>query len=159
MASDQIPSIPQSLRILLLGQTQSNLEDDLGELKLTDLTVLQHVIKSDHRRERLLHEERTLSAAIENAKEPTAAIVAYRKVCHGRLEQRTQEARQIALRRSGARGAKARKVLIQLEAELKERGPGAALGREFDHGPNLAERRCICVYPLAGPLLGNSEFF
>jgi hypothetical protein len=120
IASDQIPSIPQSLRILLLGQTQSNLEDDLGALKLTDLTVLQHVIKSDRKRERLLLEERILSSAIDNVKEPTAAVLAYRKVCHQRLEQRTHEARQIALRRSGARGAKARKILIQLEAELKE---------------------------------------
>lgn len=106
--------------MLLLGQTQPNLEDDLGALKVTDLTVLQHVIKSDRKRERLLHEERILSSAIENVKEPTAAVSAYRKVCHERLEQRTHEARQIAVRRSGARGAKARKTLIQLEAELKE---------------------------------------
>lgn len=120
IASDQIPSIPQSLRVLLLGQTQSNLENDLGGLKLTDLTVLQHVIKSDRKRERLLQEERMLSSAIENVKVPTAAVVAYRKVCHERLEQRTHEARQIALRRSGARGAKARKTLLQLEAEVKE---------------------------------------
>ena len=120
IASDQIPSIPQNLRVLLLGQTQSNLEDDLGGLKLTDLTVLQHVIKSDRRRERLLHEERVLSSAIENVKEPTAGVLAYRKVCHERLEQRAHEARQIVLRRSGARGAKARKTLLQLEAELKE---------------------------------------
>jgi hypothetical protein len=98
----------------------SNVEDDLGSLKLTDLNVLQHVVRSDRKRERLLHEERVLSSAIENVKEPTAAVVAYRKVCHERLEQRTHEARQIALRRSGARGAKARKTLIQLEAELKE---------------------------------------
>jgi hypothetical protein len=98
----------------------SNVEDDLGSLKLTDLNVLQHVVRSDRKRERLLHEERVLSSAIENVQEPTAAVVAYRKVCHERLEQRTHEARQIALRRSGARGAKARKTLIQLEAELKE---------------------------------------
>jgi hypothetical protein len=126
IASDQIPSIPQSLRVLLLGQTQSNLEDGVGELKLTDLTVLQHVVKSDRKRERLLHEERLLSAAIENVKEPTAAVLACRKVSHERLEQRTHEARQIALRRSGARGAKARKTLIQLEAELKESGERCA---------------------------------
>lgn len=82
--------------------------------------MLQRVIKSDHERERLAQEERHLSSAIDNVKEPTAAVVAYRKVRHERLEQRTHEARQIVLRRSGARGAKARKTLIQLEAELKD---------------------------------------
>lgn len=92
----------------------------MGDVKLNDLTVLQHVIKSDRKRERLLHEGRILSSAIENVKEPVAVVLAYRKICHDRLEQQTHEARQIALRRSGARGAKARKILIQLEAELKE---------------------------------------
>ena len=106
--------------MLLLGQTLSNLEDELNELKLNDMTVLQHVLKSDRKRERLLYEERVLSSAVENVKEPTAAVHAYRRVCHQRLERRTHEARQIALRRSGARGAKARKTLLQLEAELKE---------------------------------------
>ena len=105
---------------MLLGQTQSNLEDDLGDLKLNDLTVLQHVIKSDRKRERLLNEERLLSAAIDNTKDSTAAVMAYREVCHERLEQRTHVAKQIALRRSGARGAKAKKALLELEAEMKE---------------------------------------
>ena len=106
--------------MLLLGQTVSNLEEDLRELDLADLTVLQHVVKSDRRRERLLHEERTLSPAIEDAKDPTAAVRAYRRIYLERLEHRMHEARQIALRRSGARGAKARKTVVQLEEELKE---------------------------------------
>ena len=78
------------------------------------------MVNSDKHRERLLHEERILSMAIENTKDPTAAVHAYRKVCHERLERRVHEARQIELRRSGARGAKARKILLQLEAELKQ---------------------------------------
>lgn len=106
--------------MLLLGQTESNVEDELGELKLSDIKVLEHVIKSDKKRERLLHEEQILSTAIENVRIPTAPVHAYRRICHERLEQRTEDARQIALRRSGARGAKARKTLIQLEEELKE---------------------------------------
>ena len=120
MASDQIPSIPQSLRILLLGQSQSNLSDDLGSLSLEDVTVLQHVIRSDHTRERLMREEKVLSSAIENAADPLAVVQAHRKVSHERLEQETHEARQIALRRSGARGAKAKKVLLEREADLVE---------------------------------------
>ena len=114
IATDQIPSVPQSLRVLLLGQTQSNLEDAFAHLKVSDITVLDYVVKSDRKRERLLHEERTLSSAIENISE------AYRQISHDRLEQQTHEARQIAARRSGARGMKARKVLIQLEDELKQ---------------------------------------
>lgn len=113
--------------MLLLGQTQPSLEDGVENLRLSDLTVLQHVIKSDRRRERLLHEERVLSTAIENVKEPTAAVLAYRQMNHERLEQRTHEARQIALRRSGARGAKAKKELLRLEAELKESNETYAL--------------------------------
>ena len=98
----------------------SNVEDDLSQLNLTDITVLQHVVKSDRKRERLLYEEKTLSSAIENVREPTAAVHAYRRICHQRLEQQTYEARQIVLRRSGARGARARKILLDLEAEVKQ---------------------------------------
>ena len=106
--------------MLLLGQTESNVEGDLGELELTDMTVLQHVMKSDRKRGRLLHEERVLSAAIEDVKNPTAAVAAYRRIAHERLEGITCEARKIATRRSGARGAKARKTALQLEDELKQ---------------------------------------
>lgn len=120
IASDQIPSIPHSLRILLLGQTESNVDEDLEKLTLSDPTVLDHVVKSDKTRERLLHEERILSAALENTKEPNAIVQAYRIVCHERLKNRTHVARQIQLRRSGARGAKARKTLLQLEEELEK---------------------------------------
>jgi ATP-binding cassette, subfamily F, member 3 len=120
IATDQIPSIPQSLRVLLLGQTQSNLEEDFEKLNLQNVTVLEHVIRSDKKREQLLYEERRLSAAIDNAQKPTAAVFSYRQICHQRLEQRTQDARQIASRRSGARGMKARKTLIALEEEVKQ---------------------------------------
>ena len=104
---------------MLLGQTQSHLEDDLNGLTISEKTVLQHVVQSDKKREQLLREERTLSAAIERTKDPTAAVLAYRQVCHERLDARTFEARRINLRRSGARGAQSRKVLLALEAEVK----------------------------------------
>ncbi|KAK5168795.1 uncharacterized protein LTR77_006104 [Saxophila tyrrhenica] len=120
MATDQIPSIPQSLRILLLGQTQSNLEDSMSDLKLSDTTVLDFVVRIDRKRETLLAEERALTTAIEETGKPTAAILAYRKVHHERLGRRTEESRKMASRRSGARGMKARKILNGLEEELKE---------------------------------------
>ena len=120
IAANQVLSIPQSLKVLLLGQTQSDVEGDLGKLKLTDLTVLQHVVKNNRERERLLHEEMTLSAAIEDDKSPMAAIHAYSKISNDRMECLTQEAQKTASRRSGARGAKARKVALQLEEDLKQ---------------------------------------
>lgn len=92
----------------------------MASLKLEDVTVLQHVIKSDKKRERLLHEEKLLSAAIDNTANPLAVVQAYRDVAFERLELQTHEARQISLRRSGARGAKAKKTLLQREAELAE---------------------------------------
>lgn len=87
---------------------------------MVDQTVLQYVIKSDKKRERLLQEERVLSAALENVKDPTSIVHAYLRIRHERLEDQVSQARQIQLRRSDARGAKARKTLLQLEEELKD---------------------------------------
>jgi hypothetical protein len=120
IATNQIPSIPQSLRVLLLGQTQSNLEDHFESLNLSETKVLDYVVKSDRKRENLLAEERALSTAIEDVQRSTSSVLAYRKICHERLERRTEEARKIATRRSGARGMKARKILNGLEAEVKQ---------------------------------------
>lgn len=85
-----------------------------------DETVVQHVLRSDERRERLMEEARVLMEAVEDNDNSTAMVQAYRRVTHRRLETREAEAKQIALRRSGARGAKARKVLLDLEAELAD---------------------------------------
>lgn len=106
--------------MLLLGQTVSNLQEDFEDLKLVDQTILQYVIKSDKKRERLLQEESVLSTALENVKNPTSIVYAYGRIRHERLEDQMSQARQIQLRRSGARGAKARKTLLQLEEELKD---------------------------------------
>lgn len=85
-------------------------------MQLDDLSVLQYVVRSDATRERLLHESKTLSTALD-AKDPTAAVRAYRQVSHERLEKRLADARQIAKRRSGARGKEASKVQLRLEGE------------------------------------------
>ena len=56
IADGQVPGIPWSLRVLLLGQTRSSLEDEVDRLKLKEETVLQHVVRSDRVRERYLRE-------------------------------------------------------------------------------------------------------
>jgi ATP-binding cassette subfamily F protein 3 len=55
---------------------------------------------------------------VETQRDSSAPVKAYRKVSHERLEHRLAEIRQIALRRSGARGAKAKKELIKTEEEF-----------------------------------------
>lgn len=119
IAGDHIPSIPQNTRVLLLGQTQSSVEDDVANLSLNDTKVVDYVVRSDRERERFLAEEQVLSSAVDNAQNPTAAVFAYRRISHQRLERRTREARQIATRRSGARGIKARKTLNDLEEAVE----------------------------------------
>lgn len=120
IATDRIPSIPQSVRVLLLGQTMSNLEDEMDRLSLESLTVLQHVLQSNKQRETLSREEKILSVAIDNTNEPSAIAHAFRKISHERLEKKTESARRIAIRRSGARGKEARKEQIRLEEELEK---------------------------------------
>jgi ATP-binding cassette subfamily F protein 3 len=59
-----------------------------------------------------------LSPAVETQKDPTAPVKAFRLVSHQRLERRLDEVRQISAKRSGARGAKAKKELIKTEEEF-----------------------------------------
>jgi ABC-type dipeptide/oligopeptide/nickel transport system ATPase subunit len=119
IATDQIPNIPRGVKVLLLGQVESEKEDDPASKPAgEDESVLQHVLRSDQKRERLLREARQLSAAFEDASNPLAAVGAYRRVSHERLEDEVAAARQIAIRRSGARGARSRQVLIKLEEAL-----------------------------------------
>lgn len=92
----------------------------MEKLKLKDETVLQHVVRSDRLREQYLRESDLLSSALENSNDPFAAVKAYRLLSHERLERTVNEARQIAARRSGARGLKARKELVAWEEKLAE---------------------------------------
>lgn len=59
-----------------------------------------------------------LSEALDNANDPLAVVRAIRKLKHERLEQALSEMKEIAARRSGARGAKSRKDLISLEEQV-----------------------------------------
>ena len=104
--------------MLLLGQVQSNRNEDPVDIDARDGTVFQHVLRSNKERERLLYEARKLSDAIENTKDSTAAIRVYRELTHQRLERDVAQAGEQAASLSGARGFKARKTLTQLEEEL-----------------------------------------
>src|ERR1700742_2130951 len=132
MADKQIPGIALNFRILLLGQTRElGVDEQVGGLSVQEETVLEHVIRSNHVRERYLKESQSkslsfpkilscgcltvplvLSTALDGHANPSKPIKALRTVRHERLLRKLDEAHQTALRRSGARGLKARKALI-----------------------------------------------
>ncbi|KAI7539643.1 ABC transporter domain-containing protein, partial [Hortaea werneckii] len=121
LGTEGIPGVPRSVRILLLGQSDESSE---GQNANTDdsraVTVVEHVLRSDKHRERLIEQANRLSAAVEDTEDPIAAVRVYRQLSCERLESDVAEARQIANRRSGARGLKARKELIRLEEGMAE---------------------------------------
>jgi ATP-binding cassette, subfamily F, member 3 len=56
-AEGRIPGISWGLRILLLGQTRElSIEEKVGGLSVREETVLEHVVRSDRVRERLVRE-------------------------------------------------------------------------------------------------------
>ncbi|KAG6814535.1 hypothetical protein H0H92_000062 [Tricholoma furcatifolium] len=122
LAEGLIPGVPWSLNILLLGQTDlantNTLNESFVALRFTDGTVLEHVMRSDANRERLLAEAKHLSDALENTKDPLAIVQAFRKLKYECLMRAHDEMAKIAARRSGARGAKARKDLIAAEERV-----------------------------------------
>jgi hypothetical protein len=107
---------------LLLGQTRAaDDEEDSSDYTApaADQTVLEHVIQSNVARERALQETAKLSKALEDTENPISVVHASRKLKHARLRRDLEEMRRIAARRSGARGAKARKELIALEEKFE----------------------------------------
>ena len=59
-----------------------------------------------------------LSAALENTDNPTDIVHVIRRIQHDRILRKHADALEIATRRSGARGAQARKDLITIEKEV-----------------------------------------
>ena len=116
--------------------SSSALNDKLATLSFEDGTVLDHVMRSDAARERALLDAKRaalqfqffsasslfdnadLSEALDNVKDPVAVVRAVRKLNHERLLREHSEIAKIAARRSGARGAKARKELIAAEEQV-----------------------------------------
>jgi ATP-binding cassette subfamily F protein 3 len=124
MAEGLIPGIPAATRILLLGQVQEDEDDGLTTSPSPNETVLEHVLRSDKQRERLLYEASRLTAAMDNIDDSTALLKVYRQLICERLQRDVDEAKRRASKTSGVRGLGARKALTILEEEL-----GAALKR------------------------------
>ncbi|KIW04402.1 uncharacterized protein PV09_04680 [Verruconis gallopava] len=122
IAEGRIPGIPWSTKVLLLGQTREiGLEEGFGGLNIVGgETVLEHVLRSDQEREKLVKEEEVLASGIESQNDPLAAVRAYRTISHQRLGKKLDEMKMIATRRSGARGKKAREEQVKMEEEFEQ---------------------------------------
>ena len=60
LAEKIIPGVPENLRILLVGQTDT----EAGNVNIADLTVVQYVLRLDARRERLLEEWKSMPSCL-----------------------------------------------------------------------------------------------
>jgi ATP-binding cassette, subfamily F, member 3 len=123
IADGDIPNMPWTLDILLLGQT--TLTEELDGLQLADETVLQHVLRSDKKLTAAQREAEILSSALESFRDPTQPVFAYRRIQYERLQVKLEHAKAKAARtssafRDGARGLKARKALIAAEAQVED---------------------------------------
>ena len=123
LAEHRIPGLASNLRVLLLGQTRitSDVEPEKTENQAKVPTVLEHVTRSDAKREKLLKESQNLAAVIETKNVSSSRIAkVVREVQLEHCEQDLKDARLVAARRSGARGAKARQVLIEKEEAMEQ---------------------------------------
>ena len=133
--------MPWSLRILLLGQSSlvvnNDIVSDVAKMQIKECTVLEHVVHSDARQELALQEANCacfhlgrlcplfishappgLSNALDNVDDALVVVRTVRQLKHQRLLRKLAEMKEIASRRSGARGNKARKDLISLETRV-----------------------------------------
>jgi ATP-binding cassette, subfamily F, member 3 len=121
LAERRIPGVASNLRVLLLGQTRitSGLDTNQPETQGSAQTVLEYVTRSDKKRENALEELQKLADVLENKDVPVErTIKVVRELQRKHAEQDLKEAQLIAARRSGARGARARQVLIEKEDAL-----------------------------------------
>ncbi|KAF8751726.1 ABC transporter [Rhizoctonia solani] len=118
IADKIIPGIPENLRILLVGQVEGALSLFSDEDK-EQPTVVQVVVRSDSRRETALWEHKILSTGLESDSEVQLleAVVTLR---HARALKELELAQKIAAKRSGARGADARKQLLVCEKQVAD---------------------------------------
>jgi hypothetical protein len=79
------------------------------------------VIASDHLRQRLIEDSASLSEVLQDGAGDVNRIVhAHRRLKLEQAQRDLEEARLVAQHRSGARGAKARQVLLTKEAAVRE---------------------------------------
>jgi ATP-binding cassette subfamily F protein 3 len=98
---------------------QEDEDDDSSTSSSPNETVLEHVLRSDKQRERLLYEAGRLTAAMDNIDDSTALLMVYRQLRCERLQRDVDEAKRGASKTSGVRGLGARKALTILEEELR----------------------------------------
>ncbi|KIX06247.1 uncharacterized protein Z518_04222 [Rhinocladiella mackenziei CBS 650.93] len=115
LAERRVPGAPSNLRLLLLGQTRvsSDAGVDPAEAEESSQSVLEHVTRSDHRRERALKDANSMPPL-------SAAVMTVRSLQIEQAKQQFAEVQLIAERRSGARGLKARQMLIAKEKAVQE---------------------------------------
>ncbi|KAK0523295.1 hypothetical protein OC835_006300 [Tilletia horrida] len=120
MADNLIPGLPPHLKIQLVSQLEV---ESLATSNSTDqedrvLSVIDVVLASDKQRHRLEREMQILSTALETGSEEVVrkAVLNIELL---RTKDELDDARRLALRRSGARGAAARQHLIQMEAKME----------------------------------------
>ncbi|KAL2415621.1 ABC transporter F family member 3 [Exophiala dermatitidis] len=115
LAERRVPGVPNNLRFLLLGQTRVSsdaLSDPIG-VETPAQTILEHVTRSDHKRERL-------TVALEDKADSNKLVKTVQSLQVEQAKQELAEAQLIAARRSGARGLKARQLLIEKEKALEK---------------------------------------
>ncbi|KAN0066399.1 hypothetical protein ACQY0O_000493 [Thecaphora frezii] len=112
-----IPGISNAIKILLVSQIAT--AQDASESHAT--SVLDVVIRSDAERTRAQAEVEALARVLERASQDEGEIrnIVLRLQLR-RAADRLEETRKVAIKRSGARGALARKELVIAEAEYKE---------------------------------------
>ncbi|KAG8786659.1 hypothetical protein FRC12_016405 [Ceratobasidium sp. 428] len=137
LAEKIIPGVPENIRILLVGQVDDSLLDPAKSG--TQATVVEVVVKSDSRREYAMWEYKTLSAALESDSEIQLmqGLVTLRR---SRALKDLELAQKIATKRSGTRGAEARKHLLVCEKQVADLDIELATVKEgkFDSNPETA---------------------
>ncbi|EXJ92414.1 hypothetical protein A1O3_00965 [Capronia epimyces CBS 606.96] len=147
LAEKRVPGVPSNIRLLLLGQTRVSSDALSDPVEVEGLsqtaTVLEHVTRSDQIRERALKASKSmlnhsqpllwdLSVALEEKTDSKKIVQTVRSLQVEAAQQELAEAQLVAARRSGARGLKARQLLIEKEKAVEE-------ARRRSHRPQSAE--------------------
>ncbi|EPQ32208.1 uncharacterized protein PFL1_00405 [Pseudozyma flocculosa PF-1] len=112
-----IPGLPNGLKILLVSQIATARQAAESEAN----SVLDVVVRSDLERTRAEAEVQALNAVLEQSTVAEDGVRdAVLRLRLRRATDRLEEARKIAIKRSGARGALARKDLVAAEREHEE---------------------------------------
>lgn len=123
LAERRIPGIAPNIRILLLDQTiiersQKEMLAPSASGKIP--SVLESVVGNDKLRQRLVDDSAKLSSALQDTADSSHVVGTYRQLKLEQIQRDLEAARLVAEHRSGARGSKARQIVIQKEAEVAE---------------------------------------